>query len=248
MYHLSTADRQSRIKKWQHNAAFGMVRAITDVFASSLTEKPITFNVTGINKKGRENADNIRNALAYSADVTGFQEEVKEALKEALKTGTFAADLNFIFSKKGRQYPVFNEHAEKEEDQFRMVDFSEDEISNVPKATHMSVFSFYADPYNGNNPTFICRRKLMDTKTFEDVFGTMIASPANKSTLKDIKDILAKNKNSASFLDHESIVDQIHREKAGYALGRDTYTSVQDGSVNSLVGNILGMTEERNDQ
>ena len=55
MYHLSTADRQIRIKKWQHNAAFGMVRAITDVFSSSLTEKPITFNVTGINKKGREN-------------------------------------------------------------------------------------------------------------------------------------------------------------------------------------------------
>lgn len=235
MYHLSTADRQSRIKKWQHNAAFGMVRAITDVFSSSLTEKPITFNVTGINKKGRENADNIRNALAYSADATGFQEEIKEALKEALKTGTFAADLNYIFSKKGRQYPVYNENAENEEDQLKMVDFSDDEISDLPKATHLSVFSFYADPYNGNNPTYFCRRKLMDTKTFEDVFGTMISSTANKSTLKDLKDILAKNKNGASFLDHESIVDQIHREKAGYALSRDTYTSVQDGSVNSLV-------------
>lgn len=170
MYHLSTADRQIRIKKWQHNAAFGMVRAITDVFSSSLTEKPITFNVTGINKKGRENADNIRNALAYSADATGFQEEVKESLKEALKTGTFAADLNYIYSKKGRQYAVFNDEAEKEEDKLKMVDFSDDEISDVPKATHMSVFSFFADPYNGNNPTFICRRKLMDAKTFEEVF------------------------------------------------------------------------------
>ena len=228
MYHLSTADRQHRIKKWQHNAAFGMVRAITDVFSSSLTEKPITFNVTGINKKGRENADNIRNALAYSADATGFQEEIKEALKEALKTGTFAADLNYVYSKKGRQYPVYNPDAEKEEEQLKMVDFSEDEISDLPKATHMSVFSFFADPYNGNNPTFVCRRRLMDPKSFEDVFGPMIASPANKSNFKDIKDLIVKNKNNASFLDHESIIDQIHREKAGYALSRDTYTSVQD--------------------
>lgn len=129
-----------------------MVRSFTDVFASTLTEKPITFNVTGVNQLGIENADNIKNALAYSADVTGFQEEVKESLKEALKTGTFAASINWLDQKAGQEYPVSYPDAEHEADQIKMVKFSEDEIGNVPEAKHMSVFSFFADPYNGNEP------------------------------------------------------------------------------------------------
>lgn len=75
----------------------------------------------------------------------------------------------------------------------------------------------------------------------------MIDSPANKSPFKVLKDVLTKNKNGASFLDHETIIDQIHREKASQALARDSYTSLQDGSVNSVVSNILGINRERDD-
>lgn len=249
MYHLSTADRASRIKSWQQNAAFWMVRSFTDVFAATLTEKPITFNVTGVNKKGRENAENIKTALAYTADVTWFQEEVKEALKEALKTWTFAADINYRNKVKGKEYPVHYPEAKEPEDRIKMVSFDDDEISEVPDATHMSVFSFYADPYNGNKPLHVTRRKIMSAKVFTQTYWGMIESDSNLSPFKDKPTIywMKENKNWASFLDHETIVDMIHREKAISALARDSYNSARQGSVSGVVGNILWINDERSD-
>lgn len=81
-YHLSTEDRQRILKDWQSNIAWGLIRSFIDVFVSTLTERPITFSVQGLNEDGIANADNIRHALATTADVTGFQKEVRFSMKE----------------------------------------------------------------------------------------------------------------------------------------------------------------------
>jgi hypothetical protein len=89
-YSLSTEDRGKHLKSWQSNIAFGLIRSFIDVFVSTLTERPISFRAQGLNEDGIRNAQNIEHALAVTADVTGFQKESRSALKEGLKTGTFA--------------------------------------------------------------------------------------------------------------------------------------------------------------
>jgi hypothetical protein len=81
-YHLSTSDRQRYLKDWQSNVAFGLIRSFIDVFVSTLTERPITFSVNGIDENGIANSDDIRYTLAAIADATGFQKESRYAMKE----------------------------------------------------------------------------------------------------------------------------------------------------------------------
>lgn len=85
-YHMSVADRAQYIKPWQSNICFGLVRSFIDVFVSTLSERPINFNVTGYNELGEQNQDFIKHALATTADVTGFQSQIRHAMTEALKT------------------------------------------------------------------------------------------------------------------------------------------------------------------
>jgi hypothetical protein len=97
------------VKAWQQNAAVGFVRSIIDIFTSTLTENPIVFNVTGMNEEGIRNADNIKRALAYCADASGFQNEVKSALKDGLKTGMFAFEVNVIPESTPKKYTVYKD-------------------------------------------------------------------------------------------------------------------------------------------
>lgn len=50
-YHLDTEDRQLYLKTWQSNIAWGLIRSFIDVFVSTLTERPISFSVTGMNEQ-----------------------------------------------------------------------------------------------------------------------------------------------------------------------------------------------------
>ena len=81
-YHLSTRDRQSILKSWQSNVAFGFIRAFIDVFASTLTERPVTFTATPYDEDGINNATNVAHSLNVNADITGFNDEAKKILNE----------------------------------------------------------------------------------------------------------------------------------------------------------------------
>lgn len=105
-YHMGVKDREIRaqLKAWQSNISFGLIRSFIDVFISTLTEKPVTFAVKGITEQGVENAPNILKALATAADVTGFQEESRIAMYEALKVGTFSFEIGMLGEAKKRTY------------------------------------------------------------------------------------------------------------------------------------------------
>jgi hypothetical protein len=50
-YELSTYDRSKKIKSWQSNIPYGLIRQTIDVFISSILEKPFKFTAFGINEK-----------------------------------------------------------------------------------------------------------------------------------------------------------------------------------------------------
>lgn len=96
-YHMSTEDRKQRLKNHSlNNFHFGYSRAFVDVFASTLSERPIVFNATPYDAKAIENKDNVVSLLSTIADMTEFNRESKKILTEGLKTGTFAVRIGYM--------------------------------------------------------------------------------------------------------------------------------------------------------
>lgn len=107
-YHMGVTDREIRaqLKKWQSNIAFGLIRSFIDVFISTLTEKPVAFAVKGLTEEGTANAQDILHAFATAADVTGFQEEARIAMNEALKVDVFSFEIGILPPAQTRKYTV----------------------------------------------------------------------------------------------------------------------------------------------
>ena len=105
---MGVKDRElkAKLKPWQSNVAFGLVRSFIDVFISTLTEKPVAYAVKGLTKEGIENAPDILHMLATSADVTGFQNEARIAMNEALKVDVFSFEIGILPEAKKFTYTV----------------------------------------------------------------------------------------------------------------------------------------------
>ena len=208
-YHLSTEDRQRYLKTWQSNIAFGLIRSFIDVFVSTLTERPINFQVQGLNEEGIKNAQNIEHALAVSADVTGFQKESRTALKEGLKTGTFAFAIGMLPPAKKTQLNILTDDPTMP---VREVNY-ENEIGDFPYARSLDVFNVFPDVYNGTL-RYVTERKVTSLDGALTTFKSLIDHPSNTSPLKDIVPFLTSkvNKNKADFRDFAIIKDQIHQQ------------------------------------
>ncbi len=113
-YHMGVTDREIRaqLKKWQSNIAFGLIRSFIDVFISTLTEKPVAFAVKGLTEEGTKNAQDILHAFATAADVTGFQEEARIAMNEALKVDVFSFEIGILPPATIRKYTVIKTNKE----------------------------------------------------------------------------------------------------------------------------------------
>ncbi len=208
-YHLSTADRQRYLKTWQSNIAFGLIRSFIDVFVSTLTERPITFSVNGLDEQGIQNSDNIRYTLAAIADATGFQKESRYAMKEGLKTGTFAFYVGMLPKKSSVTMEVpTGDPANPVE----TVTYSE-QISNFPFAKAIDVFNIFPDVYNGTM-RHCSWRQVTSLEGFHSTFSSLINDPLNESPLKDMGAALVDTKNSenADHKDYTVIKDQVHQQ------------------------------------
>lgn len=241
MYHLSTADREQRLKPWQLNAAIGTVRSTIDIFTSTLTENPIVPNATGLNEEGQANAENVKRSLAYCCEMEDFQAQSKINMKNGLKSWVFIAEIGITTKKSPKKYITWYED-EKGNKIPEETEFSEDEIDGVPYMRAVSPFSCYPDPYNLNNPRFFVRRYLMTNKDFTKKFHSLIESNDNESPLKEMKDYIQFNLNGADLIDYDDIIEQVHKEKADRIRVNDSYDT---GNTNAVTNNIIGGWTER---
>jgi hypothetical protein len=201
-YHMSTADREQYIKSWQSNIAFGLIRSFIDVFVSTLNERPINFTVKGFNEKGIENEEYIQRALAVTADVTGFQSEIRHAMTEALKTGTFAFRIGML--------PESDTHEvidNTNPDSPKALKF-ESSVTDFPYAKYVDVFNIYPDPHSGALQ-YVTERYITTVEDAIEVYSGLIGSTNNKSPLKDVAIHLNSNNSGVNFTDNASIRYQI---------------------------------------
>ena len=208
-YHLSTEDRQRYLKSWQSNVAFGLIRSFIDVFVSTLTERPISFRAQGLNEDGLRNASNIEHALAVTADITWFQKESRTALKEGLKTGTFAFAIGMLPPAKKTPMNLMTDNPAMPIQEA----IYENEIGDFPFARSLDVFNVFPDIYNGTL-RHVTERKVTSLDGILTTFKTLIDDPDNTSPLKGIVPYLTskKNQNGADFRDFAIIKDQIHQQ------------------------------------
>lgn len=208
-YHLSTHDRQKVLKTWQSNIAWGLIRSFIDVFVSTLTERPITFSVYGLDEIGIQNADSIKYALAATADATWFQKESRYAMKEGLKTGTFAFYVGMLPDSKKKEMEVATN------DQANPVEkiTYQNQIGLFPYAKALDVFNVFPDVYNGTM-RHCTWRQVTSIEGFIQNFDILISDPENRSPFKDIVPLLTskENQNGADFKDYAVIKDQIHQQ------------------------------------
>lgn len=162
-YHMSTQDRKSRIKhKWKSNIPFGYTRSFVDVFASTLSERPIIYNATALDEKGLTNKENITTFLATLSDLNGFNRESKKILTEGLKTGTFAVRVNYRPPVEPISY-MYLYNGKPIEDTYTP------DIGDVPYAEHVDVFKIFPDPGTGNL-SYITERDVVPIDTVLSMF------------------------------------------------------------------------------
>ena len=234
-YHLSMADRQAYIKSWQSNIAFGLIRSFIDVFVSSLNERPINFMVQGYNQAGIDNAAFIRHALATTADVTGFQTEIRHAMTEALKTGTFAFRIGML--PKERNHKVLdttNPDAPKE------VTF-ESGVTDFPYAKYVDVFNIYPDPHSWPLQ-YVTERYITTVEDAIETYSVLISSSNNESPLKDIAPLLTLNHTQADFTDYGAIRYQIPQKIADELRAEDVF--LRDKNTSSAPIRTSGQTHD----
>lgn len=222
-YHLSTADRGSKIKHWQQNVAVGVIRSFVDVLISVVNERPLTFVGTPINKIGVENKENILKSLNYVSDVTGFHRTVKQCLKNGLILGTICMRVGYLKTeKKSTITTIVNDELKKD-----VIETPDDEIQDYPYAKHIPIFNVYPDPYNGRL-RYVTERGVISQAEFLETFGPMIRRKDNISPLKtdDFLFSLSRKENStnAVLFDYGVIVNQVHQKVNEEARAGDSYT------------------------
>lgn len=210
-YHMGMEDRKIRaqLKDWQSNISFWLIRSFIDVFISTLTEKPVTWAVKGITEEGVNNQESIHRALATSGDVTGYQEEARIMMNEALKVWMFTAEIGIMWEAKERTYTTIVKDENGQEVPKELT--FKDELGGYPYAKYVPVFELFPDPAN-QNPRYVARRTVVNHKTFVRTFGDLIDSQDNLSPLKDIVSLLPTNENWADKDDYNVARDQVHRE------------------------------------
>lgn len=216
-YHLSTADRASRIKgtSFSNNIAFGFIRAFIDVFTSTLSERPIVFTATAYDEKGLANKDSIVKWLSAVNDMNGFNRESKKILSEGLKTGMFGVRIGYKPPAKEIKY-TYLYNGKPIEDKYTP------EIGDIPYAEHVDVFKLFPDPGSGNL-SYVTERDVATIDTVLGIFSGLIASKSNKSPLKDptlIKNLVLNN-NGADKQDYGSVRSEVHEEVNTRLRGED---------------------------
>lgn len=213
-YHMGVKDREIRaqLKSWQSNIAFGLIRSFIDVFISTLTEKPVAFAAKGLTDEGTANAPDILHALATAADVTGFQEESRISMNEALKVDVFSFEVGILPEAKKRTYTQ-TKTLEDGTVELKEVTY-QDTLGDFPFARYVSVFELFPDPANGR-PRYVTRRSVVSHKTFKQTFGSLIESSDNtlpKEFVSEIVKCLPINENGADKNNYNNARDSVHRD------------------------------------
>lgn len=141
--------------------------------------------------------------------MTGFQKESRTALKEGLKTGTFAFAIGILPPSKKTPINILTDDPTMP---VREVNY-ENEIGDFPYARSLDVFNIFPDIYNGTL-RHVTERKVTSLDGALTTFKALIDDPDNKSPFKDIVPFLTSkvNQNHADFRDFAIIKDQIHQQ------------------------------------
>lgn len=218
-YHLSTRDRQSILKSWQSNVAFGFIRAFIDVFASTLTERPVTFTATPYDELGINNATNVAHSLNVNADITGFNDEAKKILNEWLKTWTFAVRISYTPDKQPVKYITIVDGIPVEHSYTP-------EIGGFPNATHVNVFKIFPDPSSWPL-RYVTERDVLSLDDCLKVFNGLISNKKNKSPFKDPEFIkyISLNQNDSDLYNYGIVINEVHRDINRELRSTDSFTN-----------------------
>jgi len=238
-YHMGVKDREikANLKQWQSNIAFWLIRSFIDVFISTLTEKPVAYAVKWLTEDGITNAPDILHMLATSADVTGFQNEARIAMNEALKVDVFSFEVGILPEAKQYTYTVI----EKGEDWLeKPVEYTyTNEVWSLPFAKYVPAFELFPDP-SSNNPSYVTRRALASSKNISKMFTELINSKENKSPLKDMLPYIVLNENGADKNSYDTARSSVHRDynlkfrKTDLNLTQSINGNVKDDSSNTV--------------
>jgi len=238
-YHMGVKDREikANLKQWQSNIAFWLIRSFIDVFISTLTEKPVAYAVKWLTEDGITNAPDILHMLATSADVTGFQNEARIAMNEALKVDVFSFEVGILPEAKQYTYTVI----EKDENWLeKPVEYKyTNEVGSLPFAKYVPAFELFPDP-SSNNPSYVTRRALASSKNISKMFTELINSKENKSPLKDMLPYIVLNENGADKNSYDTARSSVHRDynlkfrKTDLNLTQSINGNVKDDSSNTV--------------
>lgn len=205
-YSLSTSDRAMHIKSWQSNISVWIIRSFIDIMVSTLSERPITYTVTGLNDTGRKNKDNILHALSVISDATWFHNEVRKALREWLKTWMFAFRV-WMLPDKDQEILI---DMVTDPDNPKEISYDID-IKNFPYATTCDVFNIFPDFWKWDLQ-YVTERWINSIETFINSFWSLISSETNESPFKDMISVLANDTTKADFTDFWIVKYQIYQD------------------------------------
>jgi len=210
-YHMWVNDRKikANLKPWQSNIAFWLIRSFIDVFISTLTEKPVAYAVKGLTEDWVKNAPDILHALATSADVTGFQNEARIAMNEALKIDVFSFEIGILPPAKKNKYTVIEKDKDGK-DTIKEVEYT-DSIGSLPFAKYVPIFELFPDP-SSNTPSYVTRRAVASSKSISRMFNSIIESKENKSPLKAMAKYVLINENWADKASYDTARRSVHRD------------------------------------
>ena len=220
------ASLEDKKQGWRSNISSWISRASIDILSSTIKDVPLFFKATWINKKWFENKDNITKVLNYIWNYRKFHKVMRTWLFEALKVGNVTFKIWYEqFSSNEKIYTIvdWDTEAEKVEETR-----NEDNI-DMPFAEHANIFNLFPDIKDWDME-YITERKILSYDNFIKQYEAILKSTNNESPMykKNYIKYLLDNKNWASFVENNDVLDKIREKQNTKALTKTLISKLDD--------------------